>query len=521
MFRTLVMRSTDARKGIIRTLKKVELLRCLTTQQMQRLADLLVEESFPADHYIIRQGEVGDNFYLIVKGECDCTVSTGDGESKLVLQLKDNDYFGEKALLTSNPRAANVITKTPTKVMSINKKAFEEVLGPLSAIIDQDRARREMQGRMEIASKGAQIKSINDITILGVVQPDNTCPMLLGSFGNVLNNSSDAMTANVTIRSFVLSAADSQGISDSVINSIEAAQVITSALIESSKAFLVPRLRTVLKDNNAFHMVHDVAVVCDLFTIVLGTDGHETKVSTNTGDVSLNVPPQQQPLRQDVVAYIAACLVAGLETLHSLGIVYRAVQPESIHVDIKGTIVLMDYRMSKIGLDPVNGKTFTICGCADYLSPEQISQKGHGMAVDLWALGTLLYELAVGIHPFSSHSEVATYSKISSFGSKSFPSLTFPEYVSSEIKSIVNQLLVPRPEARLGAGVGGFDVLKKHALFRGMDWKSMETMKSPLQTLAMSEYEELRQYEVDPKLINSFGEEYVTRSGWEKSVDYS
>jgi len=510
----LVMRSTDKRKGIIRTLRKVDLLQCLNTQQLQRLADLLVEESYEADHFIIRQGEVGDNFYLIVKGQCDCTVSSGDAPPSLVLQLNDNDYFGEKALLTSNPRAANVVTRTPTKVLYINKQAFEEVLGPLSAIIDQDRQRREMQGRMDIASKGAQIKSMSEITIVGVAHPDAVCPLLLGSFGKLPGGDSREKTANVTIRSFILSETDLQGISESVMNSIEAAQMVTLNLANSSKAFFVPILYTVLKDNNAFHMVHDAVVVCDLYTIVLGSDTGAQGPSAG--------PSTVQPLRQEVVAYIAACLVVGLEALHSLGIVYRAVQPESVYVDMRGLVVFMDYRVSKVGIDPVNGKTYTVCGCADYLAPEIISQKGHGTAVDLWALGSLLYELAVGIHPFNSSSEVATYSKITSFGSKTFPSLTFPEYVSSEIKSIVNQLLVPRPEARLGSGVGGFDALKKHSLFRGIDWKTgLESMKSPLELLAQSEYDELRQYEVDPALISTFDLQYSTRSGWEKSVDYS
>ena len=52
-------------------------------------------------------------------------------------------------------------------------------------------------------------------------------------------------------------------------------------------------------------------------------------------------------------------------------IVYRAVQPESINVDASGRLVLVDYRVCKVGLTP-GEKTFTVCGAADYLSPEQV-----------------------------------------------------------------------------------------------------------------------------------------------------
>ncbi len=45
-FKAVVIRSMNTRKGIIRTLRKVKILECLNFQQMQRLADILVEETF-------------------------------------------------------------------------------------------------------------------------------------------------------------------------------------------------------------------------------------------------------------------------------------------------------------------------------------------------------------------------------------------------------------------------------------------------------------------------------------------
>jgi CRP-like cAMP-binding protein len=525
VFRTVVMRSIDARKGIIRTLKKVELLKCLNNVQMQRLVDLLVEDVYPENHYIIRQGEVGDNFYLIVKGSCDCTINGGasasEGSSEtVVMQLKDNDYFGEKALLTANPRAANVIARTPTKVLYINKKAFEEVLGPLSEIIDRDRERREAISKIDSSLQYPQ--KLADITMLGVVSQEPSSLILLGSFGKP-SASSTSNQANVSVRSFLLNEADRLGISSAVIASIDIARTVTG-FTPANSSLVLPRLLTVIRDPNAFHLVIGSAIVCDLATIVLSANaraGYPESATTSESSPSSSQTPQQ-PLRQEVVAYIAGSIVSGLEQLHSLGIAYRAIQPESIAVDVRGFIQFTDYRVSKAGLTGEN-KTFTICGATDYLAPEQISQRGHGTPVDLWALGTLLYELSVGTHPFGSNGEVATYTKISTFGSKSFPSLPFPDYVSSEIKAIINQLLVPTPEARLGAGVGGFDALKKHALFRGFDWKALDAMKSPLQALAVAELEELSREGVDPKLLSAFDADYTASnsvsSNWIDLID--
>lgn len=62
----------------------------------------------------------------------------------MVFQPKLYDYFGEKALLHSAPRAANVIARTDCKVLFVEKAAFEEVLGPLADIIEEDAGHRKV-----------------------------------------------------------------------------------------------------------------------------------------------------------------------------------------------------------------------------------------------------------------------------------------------------------------------------------------------------------------------------------------
>ena len=42
------------------------------------------------------------------------------------------------------------------------------------------------------------------------------------------------------------------------------------------------------------------------------------------------------------------------------------------------------------------GKQYTICGTPEYLSPEMLLECGHGLEVDLWALGVFIYDLIVG-----------------------------------------------------------------------------------------------------------------------------
>lgn len=64
-------------------------------------------------------------------------------------------------------------------------------------------------------------------------------------------------------------------------------------------------------------------------------------------------------------------------------------------LDDKGHIRLTDFGLAKGGVigSGSEGGTKTFCGTPEYLAPEILENKGHGKAVDWWALGTLLYEV--------------------------------------------------------------------------------------------------------------------------------
>lgn len=58
------------------------------------------------------------------------------------MQLKENDYFGELALLNDNPRAANIkVTSDEVIVASIDRASFKRLLGPLEIILERNAER--------------------------------------------------------------------------------------------------------------------------------------------------------------------------------------------------------------------------------------------------------------------------------------------------------------------------------------------------------------------------------------------
>ena len=119
----------------------------------------------------VKQGDQSENLYIINEGRVRITrKEDGKSEAKLVMELGQGQYFGERALLTNEPRAANVIATgdRPLKLLYISKDAFEEVLGSLQEIIDMDRQYREdvaLKKQLQQESEGLANVSIENFQL--------------------------------------------------------------------------------------------------------------------------------------------------------------------------------------------------------------------------------------------------------------------------------------------------------------------------------------------------------------------
>ena len=92
-------------------LSKVEVLQSLDTYERNKLCDCLTIKNFPVDSYVIKQGEKGDTFYMIMKGEgVALKKNEKTGKEEIVFEYKENMYFGELSLLKEQPRAASIKT---------------------------------------------------------------------------------------------------------------------------------------------------------------------------------------------------------------------------------------------------------------------------------------------------------------------------------------------------------------------------------------------------------------------------
>jgi putative ABC transport system ATP-binding protein len=100
----------------------------LTPSQLADVAERMRRAKFPAGMPIVRQGEPGDKFYLIRKGSVDVLVRQAGGAEQRVAQLKDGEFFGERALITGEPRNATVVAHEEVEAYTLEKADFDAAL---------------------------------------------------------------------------------------------------------------------------------------------------------------------------------------------------------------------------------------------------------------------------------------------------------------------------------------------------------------------------------------------------------
>ena len=127
------MRSDE---DMIRGLKTFKIFSRLPDEDLACLAEVMEEKNFPAGTVILREGDSGDQMFLLLEGSVDVLKTTLFGEPYVTASLKDSYHcsFGEMALIDEGTRSATVRAKTDCRTLALSAEEFQRFCREYPAI---------------------------------------------------------------------------------------------------------------------------------------------------------------------------------------------------------------------------------------------------------------------------------------------------------------------------------------------------------------------------------------------------
>jgi CRP-like cAMP-binding protein len=139
-------------------LRQIDLFRGLSKQELSNIVDAVKERNFKDGEYMFRQGDAGEDFFIISKGVVTVMKSHSHGAPELpVAELSVGKFFGELALSTNMPRAASVVANGDCSCFTLGRGAFERLLGPVSEVLAREKLSYAQQ---DITSLREQVRML-------------------------------------------------------------------------------------------------------------------------------------------------------------------------------------------------------------------------------------------------------------------------------------------------------------------------------------------------------------------------
>lgn len=140
---------------IAKLLANVPLFRGLNEASLARIAEVSRIVSFGRNDFIFREGEIGDELYVVLDGEVRISREVaGMGEEALTI-LGRGEAFGEMSVMNDFPRSADAKAHTSAELLAVSRDAFEDLL-----FLDKDLAYEILWNFVRILS--TRLRETND-----------------------------------------------------------------------------------------------------------------------------------------------------------------------------------------------------------------------------------------------------------------------------------------------------------------------------------------------------------------------
>jgi hypothetical protein len=331
-------------------------------EDLERIAQAGRLMHFPAGALVMRRGDAGDSMHVIAQGRVRIPLLDAQGSLRSQVHLGPREIVGEMALLTGEPRRADVVAEEETTTFALSHAALQPLLEEqplLARFLTEILGRRlESGGFLERVGKYRLVSKIGE-----------------GTTGKVYEGLHPDLDRRVAIK------------------------MLSHALVYNPQ--FRERFRTegrTIAGLSHPHIVQvfDTEAAYATFFIVmerlLGTD--LAKVLHARG----------------VLTPVEACRVlrqvaSALAFAHRRGFAHRDIKPANVSIDDDWNVKLMDFGLARpIPNDAQGQRTRTVEGTPQYLAPEAARGLAPDGRADIYALGVMTFEMVVGHLPFQAES---------------------------------------------------------------------------------------------------------------------
>lgn len=118
-------------------LRQTDLFAGLSVAEATVLGTFMERMTVPAGEIIVRQGDTGDDMYLIESGQAEVRIGRGLAEGVTVATLGPGNFFGEIALLTGEERIADVVAAEPMTLLRLDRDSYDRYLAHAAEVETQ------------------------------------------------------------------------------------------------------------------------------------------------------------------------------------------------------------------------------------------------------------------------------------------------------------------------------------------------------------------------------------------------
>jgi len=313
--------------------------------------------TFKEGALVIKQGELGNDLHVIVKGSVQVPLGGRGEQQNVTVDLGPGNVVGEMGFLTNRPRTRNVVAGTEVLTLSWSRKDLYFLLTshpPLAQFLSDTLGRRLAESGLDWVGKYRIMDKLGE-----------------GSTSKVFHAYNPALKRAVAVKMLNHSL---------VFNK----QFRTRFILEA---------RTIAKLNhpNIVQIFDMESHYATYFMIMEFLDGHDL----------LKILKDQGPMSIESTLSVLYQMAQGLAYSHAQGIVHGDIKPANCLVTSSGTVKIMDFGVCRcVKMKIEESDKGLIFGTPQYTSPEVLRGDPIHVGSDIYALGVMAYQLLTGQCPF-------------------------------------------------------------------------------------------------------------------------